>query len=406
MNTVERILGTLLSSPDPLTIDAYSGFYYAFYGSGGFSVDHSFNPITLVPYHYNPGNFQLYDVTYALQVRYDVRTLNAKLGLIKDASNITILDTSYVDLSHAFPNDTITISANEFVSNMSAEQVISLGKYTTMYNDYLESVNQYFFGFSTGNTDLFSKQSITDISGGIFNASSLMSLIQPLTISGTPYYPLNGFITISNINQLLAYAVDKDVFDNRHKLIDDPVDLSAIPQNKLNMTTTDPTTMNTTQNEYDPITNISTITITDTSTNITTVEVTDYSNNTVTVTTTDANGNDETVTTSYFNTFASFADVSYSTVPRTFSIADGFLAGDLIFVPAGTTVQLEIMINPYLDLSSTMSIVDLITPDIARQLGLATPLYGVDLSNIPIQTSSIINQIISAPLLIELADLS
>jgi hypothetical protein len=405
MNTVERILGTLLSSPDPLTIDAYSGFYYAFYGSGGFSVDQSFNPITLVPYHYNPANFQLYDVTYALQVRYDVRTLNAKLGLIKDASNINILDTSYVDLSHAFPNDTITISANDFVSNMSAEQVISLGKYTTMYNDYLESVNQYFFGFSTGDTDVLSEQSITDISGGIFNASSFMSLIQPLTISGSTYYPLNGFITISNINQLLAYAVDKDVFDNRHKLIDDPVDLSAIPQNKLNMTTTDPT-MVTTQKEYDPSTNISTITITDTSSNITTIAVTDYSNNTVTVTTTDANGNDETVTTSYFNTFASFADVSYSTVPRNFSIADGFLAGDLIFVPAGTTVQLEIMINPYLGSSSTMSIVDLITPDIARQLGLATPQNGVDLSSIPIQTSSIINQIISAPLLIELADLS
>ena len=55
----------------------YEGYYYAFYGSGGFTMDQCFNTIKLI--EQNP--LLRYDVTKALQVRFDVRTFNEKLLL-------------------------------------------------------------------------------------------------------------------------------------------------------------------------------------------------------------------------------------------------------------------------------------------------------------------------------------
>ena len=73
-----------------------------------------------------------YNATNSVQVKFDVKTFNAKLGLIKDASNIEIISTTFDISTNAFAYDSLTISAAEFVTGMSIENVISVGKYATL----------------------------------------------------------------------------------------------------------------------------------------------------------------------------------------------------------------------------------------------------------------------------------
>jgi hypothetical protein len=438
MTSTSRIIHSILNPPAPLNDGAYSGYYYAFFGEGGFSTDQSFNPILLnkqssvsryalfgeggfsTDQSFNPillnkqpsASFQLYDVTYAIQVKFDVRTINKKIGLIKDSSNIVILDSSYDVARNSFPTDSINVTASDFVNGMSAAQVISVGAYQTMYNEYMESVNRYFFKIPTLDDSLFSAASTQDISNGVFDANQFMELInQQLDTSHQYINPVAGFVTLSNINQLLRFAVDSDVFGNRVPLPNDAsVNITPIDNSFNNTihftegTVTDASTNITTSTQYDSETNTETVTIQDNSNNTTTVIVYDLSENTITTTTNTAgqsgNSTGNVNTGTYSNPIKpSYADVSFSTIPENFGIGNGFLAGDLIFIPGGMTSTLQILIDPMID-ASTSSIYDLILNS-----GLAYD-YAIDLSNIATQKTTMIQKILTAPLLIELANLS
>jgi hypothetical protein len=410
MNSTSRIIQSILNPPPPLNDNAYSGYYYAFFGAGGFSTDQSFNPILLN--QQASASFQLYDVTYAIQVQFDVRTINEKIGLIKDSSNIVVLDSSYNIHRDRFPTDEINITASEFVNGMSAAQVISVGAYQTLYNEYMESVNNYFLKISTLDDSLFSAASTNDISNGRFDAYQFMELIHQQVDPSHQYVnSLAGFVTLSNVNQLLRFAVDSDVFGNRVPLPNDAsVNITPIDNSFNNTihftdgTVSDVSANITTTTQYDAETNTETITIQDNSNNTTTTIVDDLSANTTTVTTNTADkfgtstGN---VNTSSFSTTIqpTYADVSFSTVLANYGVGNGFLAGDLIFIPGGMTSTLEILIDPMID-ASTSSIYDLILNS-----GLAYD-YAIDLSNIATQKSTMIQKILTAPLLIELANLS
>jgi hypothetical protein len=404
MTSSERLLNSILNQPAPLNDQAYSGYYYAFYGFGGFSVDQSFNPILLNP---NPPitstSFQLYDVTYAVQVKYDVRSFNDKIGLVKDASNTAILSTTFDISKNHFPIDSININADEFINGMSPEQVISVGAYQTLYSEYLQSINSYFFNIPSLNAYLLSEASAHDISNGIFDSNQLMNLISQQTdISNQLVYNLNGFITLSNINQLIQYAVIKNVFGNRQ-----PIDSSgnnSPPSVKLqnlfvDSTVTDLSNNIITTTNYDEDTNTTTITIEDNSNNSITTIVDDISNNISTVTTTDNQIPSTTIGTFNDIVTPTYADVSFSHVPGHYSVSNGFLAGDLIFIPAGLTVTLELSIDPMVD-ASTSSIKDLIL-----NTGLQYE-YAINLDNINTQKTTAISKILTAPLLIELVNLS
>jgi hypothetical protein len=332
--------------------------------------------------------------------------------LLKDASNITILDSNYNIDRNRFPIDSIDITSEDFVNGMSAAQVISVGQYQTMYNDYMESVNEYFFKFKTLDNSLFSGASINDISNGLFDGNQFMDLINQHVDPSHHYVnTLNGVVTLSNINQLLRFSVDSDVFGNRVPLANDAsANITAIHK-KLNNTisfvegtVTDASTNITTTTHYDSTGNTETITIQDNSNNSTTTIVDDLSDNTTTITTNIANktGNlYDNITTGPFDVSINptFADVSFSTVPGNYGVANGFLAGDLIFIPGGMSATLQIMIDPMID-ASTSSIYDLI-----EQSGLAQ-YYAIDLTKIATQKTTMIQKILTAPLLIELANLS
>jgi hypothetical protein len=194
-------------------IDAsYIGFYYAYEASGGFNIEQGVGATTMYPYN----KINRYDVTNSLQVKYDVRIFNQKLGLIKDASNIGILNTTYNPELNNFPVDYVTLTAAEFSSEVREKDIISVGFYSTLYMNFQILVNNY-FGFPEGFNTLFTTTSQIDINGGIFDASAMVNIMHysALNASGEYVNTMTGSITIEHINALLRYVCQYNPFNNR-----------------------------------------------------------------------------------------------------------------------------------------------------------------------------------------------
>ena len=311
----------------------YSGFFYAFYGAGGFTMDQCFNTIKLI--QQNP--LLRYDVTKALQVRYDVREFNEKIGLYKDSNNIHVLSSDFNAVSDRFPTDSITITSTEFVSNMLSDYVISVGTYSTIYSDFIEYVNTY-FGYAGGFSSLFSQASEFDINGGVFDANSFINIINEYgpDASGANVKALTGSITISNINNLLKYAIDGNVFNNR------------TPQQETG-TAADPN--------------------------------------------------------------------SYMDASSNYGMADGFVAGDLIFIPAGTTINLHLVIDSELsnplnnlgpnNVNALTQTMDALRTGSSQYYDANGNLQSyADFSETSTATTTNIDRTLTAPLLIKLDNLS
>lgn len=203
-----------INQPPDLSVlgSYYNGLFYAIVAMGGYTIEQGFSTIKLAL----EKPMTRYDLTQALQVRFDVRTFNQKLGLIKDQNNIAVLDSSYNPSLDRFPIDSISLSASEFVAGMSAAQVISVGTYSTMYRDFGEYVNSY-FGYAGGFASLFSNSTNYSYNEGVFDASSVMNIItsQVIDASGAYVNSVNGNIIIYNVNNLLRFSVDSNVFSNR-----------------------------------------------------------------------------------------------------------------------------------------------------------------------------------------------
>jgi len=134
---------------------AYSGVVYTITAMGGYNIHQSFPPIVLAAI--NPIN--KFDITNALQVKFSVNTFNSKLG-------------NYNPVINRFPNDTITLTAAEFVTGMTAPQVLTLGTYRTLYSDFIQYVNNY-FSYAGGFTSLFASVNSFDYNNGIFDANEI-----------------------------------------------------------------------------------------------------------------------------------------------------------------------------------------------------------------------------------------
>jgi len=261
-----------------------------------------------------------YDVTNAVQVKFDVRTFNRKLGLVKDASNRYIVDTSFNYLLTRFPTDTLTISAAEFLAGMQAAQVLSVGTYSTIYSDFNTYVNTY-FGYAGGFASLFASVSQFDYNGGVFDAAAFINIITGSAVDASGAYVnnLTGSITIYNINNLLKYAVDGNVFGNR-----DP---------SGGTTASDPTN------------------------------------------------------------------------PANYGVADGFLDGDLILIPSGTSITLKLSIQN--DNFNPVNNVGPSNVSTLNQLSNFSQKYGSSYyTESTVATTSNITRTLTAPLLFILKNLS
>jgi photosystem II stability/assembly factor-like uncharacterized protein len=198
-------------SGTPNTFYYHEGYYYSFTASGGYvgeagapSLRYNINAI-----------FDKFDMTDAIQVLFDVKTFNRKIGLVKDASNANVVDSSFDNVSGNFPVDSLTVSAGEFVAGMNANQVISVGRYKSLYSDFSAYVRQYFsYG---GFVSLFSSGTSYQINNGIFDPSALIQAINgsPENSTGAYVKDLSGSITVNNINNLLRTATSLNIFGNR-----------------------------------------------------------------------------------------------------------------------------------------------------------------------------------------------
>lgn len=189
-----------INNPDP-SGNVFVGEVYAFNASGGFSMERGFDTIKLAeqtaPVHV--------DVTDAVQIMMDVATFNDKLGLFDSVTD-------------SFVNDEITITAGELTEGVTDDsQIISVGKYSTLYSDFQSYVASY-FGIAGGFSSLFNAASEFAIdTDNTFTGASFIALLTASAQdpSGRYISDLSGSITISNIAKLLKYSVDGNVFGNR-----------------------------------------------------------------------------------------------------------------------------------------------------------------------------------------------
>ncbi len=294
--------------PHDINVDVsgtYTGNVYALAATGGFTMERGFDDIKFRP----TSEPQYVDVTNAIQIMMDVATFDAKLG-------------AFDVVSDTFANDTISLSAAELKAGVTkGAQVISVGKYSTLYSDFQTYVATY-FGFDGGFSTLFAAASEFAIdTNNVFNGASFVRLLngEAETPEGAYISDLSGSITISNINKLLRYAVDANVFGNR-----DP---------SSGVTSSDPSA-----NAADP------------------------------------------------------------NQPDNWGVADGFVAGDLIWVPAGTTVTLKLGID-----YESFNPINNVGPSNAYSLTQSTTWNTNDgFSSSTNATTTLITRTVTAPLLIKL----
>lgn len=188
---------------DPTHNDAYTGSVYVFSAIGGFTMERGFDTIKLAE-QTAPSYI---DVTDAIQIKLDVATFNDKLVL-----------SSYDTVTDTFAVDEVTLTAEDLTAGLTNEaNVISVGKYETLYSDFQAYVSSY-FGFDGGFESLFDAASEFKIDdNNTFDGASFIALLTGVAAAPEGRYinDLEGSITVSNIAKLLRYSVDANVFGNR-----------------------------------------------------------------------------------------------------------------------------------------------------------------------------------------------
>jgi photosystem II stability/assembly factor-like uncharacterized protein len=198
----------------------YVGSCYAFEASGGYTVEQGFRQIELK----KPDLLKKYDVTDAIQVKFSARTLNRKLNILKDPSNIRVVQASFDNLTETLNTDSIKVCSCDFIDGIDYNSVISIGKVNNLYSDFKSCVSNYFGdpgGFMSifSNADSFISQA--GANNGVFDASAFVQVINSskFNMEGSFVSDLSGDITIGDINNLLTWVVDSNVFQNRDPVL-------------------------------------------------------------------------------------------------------------------------------------------------------------------------------------------
>lgn len=115
-----------------------SGDNETFTGEGGFSVQQDGGTVALaLP-------LDTYNVTDSLQIKFSARRMNDKLGITKDEDNYEVLYSSYDDVNDEQPQDMVEIIADEILDYLNTDNILSMGKLSTLYSDFNYTVMEYF----------------------------------------------------------------------------------------------------------------------------------------------------------------------------------------------------------------------------------------------------------------------
>jgi hypothetical protein len=313
------------------TTTAYVSSVYAFEAFGGFQMLRHFDP-TLRPQTIIP----TYDVTDSVQIMLDVASFNAKLGLYKNATNDALISSSFDKVEDVFTNssgaeiNSIIISSEDLKAYLGVthKQVISVGKFSTLYSDFTNYV-RYYFGFFGGFSSLFVGASEFNIdTNNVFNSESFFRLLsgETETANGSYIKDLSGSIVIDDITRMLRFALDANCFGNRMPTITDEFG------NRVEGSGT----------AIDPV----------------------YKSN--------------------------------------YGVNDGFVAGDLIWVPSGISITLNINVD-----SESFLPLNNVGPTFAEANYSQTTSYtGSNFSQTTVATTNLVTRTAKAPLLIKLVNAS
>jgi photosystem II stability/assembly factor-like uncharacterized protein len=200
-------------TPNVVNNGIYSGNCFAFGASGGFIVQQGFSEIQMRI----PDLLNKYDVTNAIQVKFSTRTLNNKIGILKDPSNIRVVEAWFDPVNDKLGYDSLKICACEFVNGVNIDSVVSVGRLQQLYSDFNTVVSNY-FGDPGGFSSLFAGASEFDVNDGIFDASALIQILNSSTFNmeGSFVSDLSGDVHIYDINDTLQHAIDANIFRNRN----------------------------------------------------------------------------------------------------------------------------------------------------------------------------------------------
>ena len=198
-------------STDP----SYTYIGYSIRAGGGFHMQQHLGQIPFIG-SIGTDLTQSYDLTNTLQINYDVRIFNEKLGIYKNATNEIIIDSSNSLIRDDFTGDTIYLSANDFLNNISAAQITDMGKYSTIYTDFLRKTNTY-FGYPDGFDRIFDASGSADISLNVFSKQDLLHILKQRHIdgSGNDVYKLSGTVNLRQLTNILSFMSLNDPFSNR-----------------------------------------------------------------------------------------------------------------------------------------------------------------------------------------------
>jgi len=203
-----------VSDTIPPSYATYVGEHFAFSASGGFELEQGLRTVELRPYE----AIYQYDMTNAVQLFFDVRTFNDKLGITKDASNLNVILSTYDASGDEYAINDITINATEFNTGIpnNGSSIIDLGQLETLYSSFTTFLCEY-FGFPTGFTSLFTVQSQIEMNNGVFNNDSFLNLMSSSTLNNVGEYILDmsGAITISELTTIMRFITYYNPFGNR-----------------------------------------------------------------------------------------------------------------------------------------------------------------------------------------------
>lgn len=199
-------------TPNTITNGLYAGNCYAFGASGGFIVQQGFSQIQMNV----EDALNKYDVTDAVQVQFSARTLNTKLGILKDASNMRVVEAWFNPHTEKLGHDDLKLCACEFVNGINTPSVLSVGRLQYLYSDFQSTVSNY-FGDPGGFSSLFAAVDEFSVNNAIFDASAFIQVVNSstFTMTGSFVSDLSGDAFIHDINKTLQFAVDSNCFRNR-----------------------------------------------------------------------------------------------------------------------------------------------------------------------------------------------
>lgn len=204
-----------MDSETPFNQDSqYIGVYYAIPAIGGFNIEQHFGTIPLVTVL----ETKELDLTLALQLKVNVRTFNEKIGLIKDASNNIILQTSFDTSNNLFPIQDISFNYQDLMPDITTDNIISVGGFSTMYRDFKRNIINYYE--HADNVSLFNSPSRSILEGPNFTKQDFVNIFTTANSDGG--YDISGQINMYRISNILNNLNSNDPFHNRtNKLYED-----------------------------------------------------------------------------------------------------------------------------------------------------------------------------------------